>query len=178
MNTCTLSSIPWKKWVEAIIILNVIVCDEWTPTVSAPSLSITPGQGMMELTHIQVGMGQQRGPTPLFFQRKYAWLGVTSISLSHLSKKVQEMWCIFWCLQQTSHEVCRWGQLRHKSFLLWPWGLQCTFGTCQYLVNLWHQSHTHHQPGVIRMFLSHIEPRKCLILGGGSADNPRYHDWQ
>ena len=32
---------------EAIIILNVIVCDEWTPTVSAPSSSITPGQGMM-----------------------------------------------------------------------------------------------------------------------------------
>ena len=38
-------------------ILNVIVCDEWTPTVSGPSLSITPGQGMMESTQIQVGMG-------------------------------------------------------------------------------------------------------------------------
>ena len=41
----------------AIIILNVIVCEEWTPTVSAPSLTITPGQGMMELTQIQVGIG-------------------------------------------------------------------------------------------------------------------------
>ena len=32
-------------------------CDEWTPTVSAPSLSITPGQEMMELTQIQDGIG-------------------------------------------------------------------------------------------------------------------------
>ena len=39
------------------IILNVIVCDKWTPTASAPSLSITPGQGMMELTQIQDGIG-------------------------------------------------------------------------------------------------------------------------
>ena len=55
-----------------IIILNVIVCDEWIPTVSDPSLSITPGQGMIESTQIQVGIGQQRGPTPLLFRRKYA----------------------------------------------------------------------------------------------------------
>ena len=56
-----------------IIILNVIVCDEWTPTVSAPSLSITPGQGMMESTQIQDGIGWQRGPTPLLFQSMPDW---------------------------------------------------------------------------------------------------------
>ena len=43
-------------------------------------------------------------------------------------------------------------------------GLQCTCDTCQYLVNLLHQSHVPHQSGWVGMFLSHIEPR--------------YHDWQ
>ena len=53
-----------------------------------------------------------------------------------------------------------------------------TSGTCQYLVSQGHRSHTHHQSGVIRMFLSHSKPRKHSILREGSADNLRYHDWQ
>ena len=50
------------------IILNVIVCDEWTPTVPALSLSITPGQGMMESTQIQVGIGDREVPHPSSFE--------------------------------------------------------------------------------------------------------------